>query len=193
MILLHATDGFRNRWEGLLGLSYSENIRKVHWGRIKALCRRIANVSDKEYSGLRPVADLVRELQDNVSQWLDHPADWTRHPADEDEGQAVINQIRQKVYADIHLLAEQRLWDDHRREWRTAYAFSGPGSSFDRAKEMGWIYDAAAPSISSVMDAVPQEFLEQVIRIVGDAVEGADGSVEEIMKREPASEEARQS
>ena len=186
-----ATNGFKSRWGGLLGLSYHEGIPKVHWGRIKALCRRIANMSAEEYSGLRPVADLVRELQDSVSQWLDHPAGWNRHPSDEDEGQAVINRIRQKVYADIHLLAKRRLLDDHLRGWTTAFGFSGPGSSFDRAKEMGRIYDSAAPSISSVMDAATQEFLDQVIRIVSDAVEDADGSVEGIVKREPALEESR--
>ena len=191
--LRDATDGFKSRWGGLLGLSYYEGIHKVHWGRIKALCRRIANVSDKEYSGLRPVADLVRELQDSISRWLDHPAGWTKLPVDEDEGQTVINRIRKTVYEDIHILAERRLLTDHRRGWRTAFGFSGPGSSFDRAKEMGRIYDAAAPSISSVMDAVPQGFLDQVIRIVGDAVEGEGGSVEGIAKREPAWEEARQS
>ena len=193
LALRDATDGFKNPWEGRLGLSYYEGIRKEHWGRVKALCRRIANLWDKEYNGLRPVADLVRELQNSISLWLDHPASWTRHPADEDEGQAVINQIRQKVYADIHILAEQRLLADHRRGWRTAFGFSGPGSSFDRAKEMGRIYDAAAPSISSVMDAPTQEFLDQVIRIVGDAIEGAGGSVEGIMKRDPALEEIRKS
>ena len=193
LALRDATDGFKNRWEGLLGLSYYEGIRKVHWGRIKALCRRIANMSDKEYSGLRPVADMVRELQDSISQWLDHPSGWTRHPSDEDEGQAVINLIRRKVYTDIHILAERRLLADHRRGWRTAFGFSGPGSSFERAKEMGRIYDAAAPSISSVMDTAPQEFLDQVIRIVGDAVEDAGGSVEGIVKRESASEEVRRS
>ena len=191
--LRDATDGFKSRWGGLLGLSYYEGIGKVHWGRIKALCRRIANMSDKEYSGLRPVADLVRELQNSISRWLDHPAGWTRHPADDDEGQTVINRIRRKVYTDIHILAERRLLTDHRRGWRTAFGFSGPGSSFDRAKEMGRIYDAAAPSISSMMDAVPQEFLDQVIRIVGDAVEDAGGSVEGIAKREPALEESTQS
>ena len=193
LALRDATDGFKNPWWGRLGLSYYEGIPKEHWGRIKALCRRIANLWDNEYNGLRPVSDLVRQLQDCISRWLDHPASWTRHPADEDEGQAVINRIRQKVYADIHILAERRLLADHRRGWRTAFGFSGPGSSFDRAKEMGRIYDAAAPSISSVMDAATQGFLDQVIRIVGDAVEGTGGSVEGIMKREPALEEARQS
>ena len=193
LALRDATDGFKNPWSGRLGLSYYEGIRKEHWGRVKALCRRIANLWDKEYNGLRPVADLVRELQNSISLWLDHPAGWTRRPADEDEGQAVINQIRQKVYADIHILAEQRLLADHRGGWRTAFGFNGPGSSFDRAKEMGRIYDAAAPSISSVMDTTTQEFLDRIIRIVGDAVEDAGGSVEGIVKREPELQEARQS
>ena len=183
LALRDATDGFKNPWWGRLGLSFYEGSPKEHWGRVKALCRRIANVWDNEYNGLRPVADLVRELQDSISRWLDHPAGWTRHPADEDEGQAVINRIRQKVYADIHILAEQRLLADHRRGWRTAFGFSGPGSSFDRAKEMGRIYDASAPSISSVMDAATQEFLDQVIRIVSTAVEDAGGSVEGVVKR----------
>ncbi len=117
---------------------------------------------------MRPVADLVRELQNSISLWLDRPAGWTRHPADENEGQAAINRIRRKVYANIHTLAEQRLLADHRRGWRAAFGFSGPGSSFDRAKELGRIYDAAAPSISSVMDESTQEFMDQVIRIVSN-------------------------
>ena len=186
-----AADGFKSPWAGRLGLSYYEGIRKEHWGRVKALCRRIANLWDKEYDGLRPVADLVRELQNSISLWLDHPAGWTRHPVDEDEAQAVINQIRRKIYMDIHLLAERRLLADHSRGWRTAFGFSGPGSSIDRAREMGRIYDAAAPSISSVMDTPTQDFLDQVIRIVGDAVEDAGGSVEGIGKREPALDESR--
>ena len=191
LALRDATDGFKNPWAGRLGLRYYEGIRKEHWGRVKALCRRIANLWDKEYNGLRPVADLVRELQNSISLWLDHPAGWTRLPADEDEGQAAINQIRQKVYADIHILSEQRLLADHRRGWRTAFAFSGSGSSFERAKVMGQIYDAAAPSISSVMDTTTQAFLDQIIRIVSDAVEDAGGSVEGIVKQEPTLQGAR--
>ena len=56
---------------------------------------------------------------------------------------------------------------------------------------MGRIYDAAAPSIPSVMDTPTQEFLDQVIWIVGDAVEDAGGSVEGIGKREPALEKSQ--
>ena len=138
LALRDATDGFKDPWMGRLGLSYYEGVPKEHWGRVKALCRRIANLWDNEYNGLRPVADLVRQLQNSISLWLDNPAGWTISP-EESEGQAVINRIRQKAYIQIHLLAQRRLLTHHRRGWMTAYGFSGPGSSFDRAKEMGRI------------------------------------------------------
>ena len=182
LALRDAADGFKTPWWGRLGLSYHERIPKEHWGRVKALCRRIANQSDNEYSDLRPVADLVRQLQAGVSLWLDNPSGWNRLP-DEDEGQVVINTIRRQVFEEIHPLAERRIIRTHRRAWITAWSFSGIGSSRDRAKEMGRIYDAAAPSISSVLDGISQEFLDEVIQIVKDAVERAGGSVEGIPKQ----------
>ena len=48
LALRDATDGFKNRWRGLLGLSYYEGIQTQHWGRVKALCRRIANRWDND-------------------------------------------------------------------------------------------------------------------------------------------------
>ena len=179
LALRDATDGFKDPWKGRLGLSYHEGIRKEHWGRVKALCRRIANLWTNEYNGLRPVADLVRQLQTGISIWLDNPVGWTRQPEDEDERRAAINDIRQKVYARIHTLAEGRLIAVHRAGWRTAFAFSGRGSSYDRAREMARIYDDAAPSITSVMDdTAAQEFLDQVVQIIKEAVEEAGGSLQ---------------
>ncbi len=177
LALRDATDGFKGPWMGRLGLSYHDGEEKVHWGRIKALCRRIANRWANEYSDLRPVADFVRQLQSGISIWLDNPVGWTRQPASEEQGQAVINAIRQKVYVQIHVLAEGRLVATHRRGWQTAFGFSGPGSSFERAREMGQIYNAAAPSISSVMEPTAQRLLDQVLRIITDAVTEAGGSV----------------
>ena len=162
-----------------MNLSYHEGIRQEHWGRIKALCRRIANRWDNEYSGLRPVADFVRQLQSSISLWLDNPAGWTRQPADESERQAAVNAIRQTVYTRIHLLAERRLVTAHVSNWQTAYAESGTGSSRRRADQMGQIYEAAAPSIASVMDTGAEEFLNEVILIVKQAVEAKGGSVGE--------------
>ena len=186
LALRDAADGFKNPWRGRLNLSYHEGIRQEHWGRIKALCRRIANRWDNEYSGLRPVADFVRQLQSGISLWLDNPAGWTRQPADESERQAAVNAIRQTVYTHIHRLAERRLVTAHVSNWQTAYAESGTGSSRRRADQMGRIYEAAAPSIASVMDTRAEEFLNEVILIVKQAVEAKGGSVGERQSAEVA-------
>lgn len=187
LALRDATDGFKNPWRGRLGLSSYEGVRKEHWGRVKALCRRIASQWDNEYNGLRPIADLVRQLQTSISLWLDNPASWTRHLANEDEKQTAINGIRQKVFVRVHKLAEQRLMTNKIAAWQTASEFSGRGSSLLRAEEMDRIYDAAAPSITSAMDPPTQDFLNQVIQIVYYAITESGGSLKGIAKAEPDS------
>ena len=186
LALRDAADSFKAPWFGRLGLRNDEGIDKEHWGRVKALCRRIANLWDKEYNDLRPVADLVRHLQTSISRWLDNPSGWTREPDNEDERQTVINVVRRRVFVQIHTLAEQRVINTHIPGWRNAWGFSGPGSSRERAREMGRIYDAAAPSVSSAMDWQSQEFLDQVIQIVKSSVEEAGGSVEGVAQHNPA-------
>ena len=182
LALRDAADGFKNPWRGRLGLSYYEGIRKEHWGRVKALCRRIANRWDNEYDGLRPIANLVSQLQTSISLWLDNPAGWTRQPTNEDEGQTAINEIRREVSVRVHELTERRLMTNKIAAWRTAFAFSGRGSSLLRAEEMNRIYDAAAPSITSAMDPPTQDFLNQVIQIVDDAITKSGGSLKGITK-----------
>ena len=183
LVLRDATDGFKNPWKGRLGLNYYEGPRE-HWARVKALCRRIANWWDNEYNGLRPVADLVRELQVCISLWLNNPAGWTNYPKDDNERETAISKISQQVFDEIHELAEQRLITGQRTGWQTAFGFSGRGSSHNRAVRMVRIYDEAAPSISSAMDVHNQEFLDEVIQIVRVAVEEAGGSIEGAKDRE---------
>ncbi len=184
LALRDAADGFKKPWEGRLGRGYHEDVKKEHWGRIKALCRRIANLWDNEYSELRPVADFVRQLQGSISLWLEEPDEWTREPGSEDEKMAAIDRVRQTIFADIHELADARLIRTHTSEWRTAFSgYSGKGSSVGRANEVSAIYESAAPSIGSVMDSHAGDFLDEVLRIVRDAVEDSGGSVSGIAKR----------
>ncbi|MCY4365911.1 MAG: hypothetical protein OXE17_06790 [Chloroflexi bacterium] len=182
LVLRDATDGFKNPWKGRLGLSH-EGPRE-HWARVKALCRRIANWWDNEYSGLRPVADLVRELQVCISLWLNNPAGWTSYPQDDKERETAISNISQHVFDQIHRLAERRLIANQRTGWQAAFGFSGRGSSRDRAVRMVRIYDEAAPSISSAMDVDNQEFLDEVIQIVRVAVEENGGAIEGMKDRD---------
>ena len=48
------------------------------------------------------------------------------------------------------------------------------------------IYEAAAPSVTSVMDRPAEMFLDEVIQIVNDAIEYAGGSVLELDRRKTA-------
>ena len=176
--LRDAADEFKNPWRGRLGLHRDEDFPKEHWTRIKALCRRIANLWANEYSDLKPVADLIRELQSCISLWLDNPKGWTREPEDEREISTAINLIRQRVSSRVHALAERRLIGAHIPKWQTAFGFRGTGSTSERAGVMGEIYDDAAPHIS-YMDTTPEtrEFLNEIESIVREAVEEAGGSV----------------
>ena len=171
-----ATEGFKDPWLARLGLKYHEGVYKEHWARIKALCRRIANRWTVEYGGLRPVADLVGQLRDNVSLWLDNPAGWKpRNPESEHERQAAIDKIRRQVHDRIHDLSKRRLINSEQDAWQSAFDFRGRGSSYDRAKRMSGIYDAAVPSIATALDPTARQFLNEVIRTVRDAVEKAGG------------------
>lgn len=176
--LRDATDEFKNPWRGRLGLGYYEGFPKEHWTRVKALCRRIANLWANEYSDLRPVADLIDQLQGCISLWLDEPAGWTRKPEDERETAAAIDFIRQRVSNRVHALAERRLIDAHTPEWQIAFAFRGTGSTSERARVMDGIYAAAAPHIS-YRNTTPgtRDFLDEIEFIVREAVEEAGGSV----------------
>jgi len=182
--LRDATDGFKNPWWGRLGLRFQEGFPKENWTRIKALCRRIAfRWYPFEYSELRPVADLIRELQFSISRGLDNPDKWSGQRADENEKQAVIDNIRQQVYERIHILASRRLIIDPSGDWVDAYEFSGVGSSYDRADRMQRIYEAAAPTVQSVLDGPARKFVDEVYQIVREEVEKADGVVEGIEDR----------
>ena len=177
--LRDAADGFKNPWFARLGLSYYEDVAKEHWARIKALCRRVANRwNNDEYGDLRPKADFVRQLQESISHWLNTPQGWTRAPRSDDERQEAIGGIRRQVFERIHELVADRLIVEHSDDWRRALRHSGTESSVRRAKEMRTIYDAAAPSIRSVMDPEEREFLDEVIRIVGDVITEASGTLE---------------
>ena len=175
--LRDAADGFKDPWMARLGLSFEPDVRKEHWGRVKALTRRIASDWDVEYDGLRPVADMVAQLQVSISLWLDDPSGWTRDPKDEDEAQESIDDIRRRVFQRMHNLAKTRLIGTKQTYWITAYGFSGRGSSRERARTMSAIFRDAAPSITSLIDPAAEEFFQEVIDIVRTAVYEVGGSL----------------
>ena len=173
--LRDAIEGFQDPWKGRLGLRYHNGIDKEHWTRVKALSRRFANAWSNEYDTLRPVADLVARMQENISRWLDSPAQWTRLPSDDQERNAALAEIRKAVFTALHDLADFRLADAHRLDWRGAFDYAGKGSSYRRAEEIERIYEEAAPMISSAMTEPARMFLHTLHQLVQKAVEDAGG------------------
>lgn len=180
LALRDGTDGFKGPWRGLLGLEYYEGVEKEHWGRIKALCRRIANRMDNdEYAHLKPKSDMLDKMQEAINLWLATPAGWTHPNATVEEQQQVIEAIKRTVYKEIHTLVTNRLVKAQKIEWSEAFNFRGTGSSFERARVMGRIYDNAAPSITSTKDERNQRFLFEVLAIIRRTVEDVGGSMRE--------------
>jgi hypothetical protein len=170
-----AADDFNKRWAGLLGTGAG---KKEHWTRIKALTRRFAQQSDVEYDTLRPVADLVRRLEESILQFLEKPLSWSRRPKDEGEAEAVLSAIRQQVSAGMHELSRRRIADLHLADWVDAYHHRAKGSTSERAREVMNIYDAAAPIPGTLVDRITVDFLREIRQIVRGAIEENGGVIE---------------
>lgn len=175
-----AVENFRASWRAMLGIQQHAEIDREHWARIKALCRRLARFGENEYKHLRPVADLINQLQAFISLWLENPARWNKPAESESEEQAAIDRIRQNAFQQIRDVADRRLWDEHLEDWEEAYQLSGTGSTRVRASHMMHdIYEPAAPSIDLTMDEPMQEFRDEILQAVQEAIEDAGGQLED--------------
>jgi hypothetical protein len=178
LALRDAVESFLRPWEARLGLAYRDGIRTEHWTRIKALTRRFANGWGDEYDNLRPASDLIGRLQEEISRWLDSPAGWTRQPLDDEERMAALNPVRNAVFSALHELVNDRLSDQHRSDWLSAYTYSGAGSGRRRSGDIRRIYEETAPPISSAMTPTARAFLTKVVGIVKGGVENSNGRFE---------------
>ena len=175
-----AVEKFHTSWRAMLGLQDHAEIDAEHWTRIKALCRRLARFGKNEYKHLRPVADLISQLQDFVSLWLELPVRWNKPAKHEREEQAAIDRIRQSAFQRIHGVVDRRLWGEHLDDWEDAYQLSGTGSTKVRANQMMRdIYEPAAPSIELAMDQSMEEFRDEILTAVREAIEDAGGELQE--------------
>ncbi len=188
LALNDATEGFKDLWKGRLGLALQPDVGKEHWARIKALCRRLAHFGRNEYNDLRPVAELIREMQTVVSDWLEEPDGWRGRGTAEDE-KAVIDKVRRATFQRIHAYAEQQVAEARMAEWEDAYSLRGRGSTFERARLMfGRIIEPAAPRIQSRArrDTAAEEFRDEIKRMLREAVEEVEDAQEELVKMRDA-------
>ena len=175
LALRDGVESFLRPWEAKLGIVPRDGIRAEHWTRIKALSRRFANDWGDEFDTLRPAGDLIARLQEPISRWLDTPTGWTRRPIDEAEREMALNRVRNAIFSALHTLVTERLGQQHRKEWMSAYTVSGEGSGLRRAGQIRRIYEESAPPISASMQPAARAFLTDVFRIVDEAAKEAGG------------------
>jgi hypothetical protein len=175
-----ATQEFHDRWKGILSMGSRSGVSPEHWTRVKALTRRIGVLGLDEYDTLRPVADLIRILQNQVSGYVATPMEWKpQTPGEQEEEQRiqVLDGIRTEVFSRLHDLSNRRLINERLSGWVEAYNHRGTGSTWVRAKDLVSIYESAAPVPNEMPGPDANEFLFELRELVREAIVAGGGDV----------------
>ena len=166
---------FRDPWRARLQLPSRANVDPEHWTRIKALARRFAELGQVEYGTLKPVADFILELSKHISVFLSAPVVWDPKHAPDEMKRQVANEIARKVFSELHKLGQQRFFHERVKDWVTAYAHCGAGSTYDRARDIDGIYDIAAPIPGEAGNENASKLVAEISGVVKSAVLDAGG------------------
>lgn len=175
LAVAEAAKNFHTRWRGLLGLDLNPSAPKEHWTRVKALSRRLAEGWSDEYDNLKPVADLRFELQRQVYLMLQRPVRWEGGEPTDDERQTIIDEVSNAVTKKLMDLTRQRMKEDVRLGWQSAYAQRGRGSTFARARIIASdVYDRGAPIPTVSASPDQNRFLKDVAGLVSEVADELD-------------------
>lgn len=171
LAVTEAAKAFQHRWLGLLGLQPNPEAPKEHWGRIKAMSRRLAEGWQQEgYDNLMPVADLTLQLQIQIYLMLQRPVRWTAgEPPTEAEQEATLDVLANAVTQKLIEVSRRQLRDEVQLEWQRAYAQRGVGSTFDRARIISHdVYERGAPIPTAVASPDQNKFLTAVAEAIDE-------------------------
>ena len=177
LCVTRATARFQQSWQTRLGIADRSNERPEHWTRIRALARRLGLWGENEYSTLRPVADLGRELTEAVADFIANPREWDPHMPTEEERARAAELVRQEMSSRVQDLVESRLRVDYTADWGQAYGYSGTGSGYQRSLKIWTIYQVVAPVPTDVPNRESSRLLDLIRSIFRDAVNAAKGRV----------------
>lgn len=171
-----ATQEFRQPWRARLGLGNYDRISPEHWSRIKALSRRLGERNENEYNGLKPVADLLHQIQDHIQKFISNPLQWDPSQAPDEMKDIVIKNILQTLNREFDQYISSRLLYSKKPDWYRAYSgYRGTGSTRLRAKAIEDIYEYASPIPDEIPDSNTHEFLSDIRQIVQRSVEQSGG------------------
>lgn len=176
LAIQEASKSFREQWNGHLGIALNSQYSPSHWQTIKALSRRYAEKWGDSFS-LRPISNLIAELNGAISRFLENPMNWKGNPTEEQKRET-IDRIKASVSSRIPELSRNRLRDAPQRAWRDAYALRGYGSTFDRSQLISNIFAQYVPIPDARGDLLAFEFLKEIKDIVMSATSEIEKEVE---------------
>jgi hypothetical protein len=122
-----------------------------------------------------PVADLRNQLQVQLYLMLQRPVRWEGGEPDDDQKQVLIDGMSNAITRKLMELTRRRLAEDVQFGWQEAYAQSGRGSSFARARIIAAdVYDRGAPIPTVSASPDQNRFLKDIASLVAEVAEEFD-------------------
>lgn len=147
----------------------SQGAERVHWAKIKALNRRIAELGIIEYDRLQPVGELKSFVSEQISRNLDNSLKWgIGEPSDEDKLE-FTNAIRRNISKELGEYIEKEMIDELLDYWRQAYRYSGKGSSISRSGAINNIFDQASPLMKNSPNW--REYASKIGKMINDSID----------------------
>ncbi len=157
--LVESTKKFNELYEGMLS--------KHHWKTIEAFNRRM----DMGIDGFRmftPITDFEEKINEEVDQFISKPLQWTEEVSDTLKKQS-LDMIRREFNRLILDHARRTIIASPKTDWRKAYSYSGPGSTFRRKDDIEAILRRSVPPF--VTSENVREFKDQVKEILRSSIE----------------------
>ena len=185
-----AASNFHIRWNAILGLVPSSNVRTAHWARVKALNRRIVlDTENCEYEDLTPVADLIARLSESITKFLDKPIRWKGEKLTDPETDEALSRVQQEVFDRLDEFVDRKLLRDPQKQWKEAFDYRGRGSTRERAYEIRTIYETSAPVPGPALNPYSEQFLREVRKLVHEAIREGNGELaNDILSESPVTD-----
>jgi hypothetical protein len=160
---------FLEIYDARLGYKRLETIRSAPWQSIKAMARRYA---EGWFDGfwLSPIDTLISVTRNVLTRFLEVPLKWEGKEVTDEDKSAIINRMKQLVNESLTDVSKTRLWKLPRSDWQQAYGVRGPGSTYTRKQRVRDIFQHQIPVPQSISDRLAQAWVEEVKRVVLDAV-----------------------
>lgn len=183
-----ASLSFQEVWEARLGYRRLENVSTAPWQSVKAMSRRYAEGWFDGY-WLRPIDTLLSITRNVLTRFLETPLRWDGTPVTDEQKAAIVDRLKQVVNETLTDLSKTRLWRMPQPDWQRAYGLSGSGSTYVRRQRVRDIFQHQVPVPESVSDRWAQQWVDEIKRVLNQAIDTVRAEQEPHMPSLPTERE----